>query len=483
MLVNPYGRGRASGAFEALKKVGADYAGVTSQLDAIAYSVTVDTIPAIIKPLESSIINVRIESPNASEVIVRSGKNQFDSGNPVFTTGLYIQAAEMIMKAETASHYGCVYVPILHGITYTISKAAGASFRVGTSTDVPVAVGVVINQTTANHAGTSITITSGETDNYLIIMYYADTTDTGTTEAALRATLQVEVSANATAYEQFVASDEYVVEVTDGIGGVDIPSVAGTNYIICSPSVMACATTYNPKSDYVIDQLEMINARVTSEVATLNLKNGNRSFSGKKWLVIGDSISEENYRADINYHKYIAEWLGITVVNVAASGTGYIHPFNSVPSWLDRVSTFPLDVDFVTVMGALNDREHAVGAFGDTTSDTLYGGLKLFYDAMIAKYPNIPIGVITSTPREYCWGENGQYVGHVNAVIEMARHYSLPLLDLYRVSGFRPYNADNKLEYFSCEAAPSGDGVHPNTAGQLLMAYKILDFVTQYLYA
>jgi peptidoglycan/xylan/chitin deacetylase (PgdA/CDA1 family) len=35
-MLNPYGRGRASGAFEALRKVSADYAGVTAQLDANA---------------------------------------------------------------------------------------------------------------------------------------------------------------------------------------------------------------------------------------------------------------------------------------------------------------------------------------------------------------------------------------------------------------------------------------------------------------
>lgn len=112
----------------------------------------------------------------------------------------------------------------------------------------------------------------------------------------------------------------------------------------------------------------------------------------------------------------------------------------------------------------------------------LYGALKAFYDGMIEKYPNTPIGVITSTPRDYSWGKNGEFTPHVNAVIDMAEHYSLPLLDLYRCSGLRPWNPINNKEYFSCSSSPTGDGVHPNDKGQLVMAHKIYDFITQFLY-
>lgn len=208
-----------------------------------------------------------------------------------------------------------------------------------------------------------------------------------------------------------------------------------------------------------------------------------RDFKGKKWLTIGDSITEKNFRATKNYHDYIKEWLECEVVNVAVSGTGYIHEFNGVKGWLDRLPTFPdeNEVDFITVMGALNDRHHPIGEFGSEDKTELYGALKLFYEGMIEKYPNTPIGIITSTPREYSWGKNGEFTPHVDAVIEMAQHYSLPVLDLYRFSGLRPWNTTNNKEYFSCQSSPDGDGVHPNEKGQLLMAYKIYEFINQYL--
>lgn len=217
--------------------------------------------------------------------------------------------------------------------------------------------------------------------------------------------------------------------------------------------------------------------------STKQLKKTKKSFKGKIWLVIGDSITEHNFRAQKNYDQYISEFLGVKVVNVGASGTGYMNDFQGVESWIKRLDSFPNDVDFITVMGALNDRTHPVGDFYDTDVSTLYGCLHSFYNKLICKYPNTPIGVITSTPREYCWGENGEFVEYVNAVIRVAQHYSLPILDLYRCSGLHPWNETNCKEYFSCKQAPNGDGIHPNVKGQKIIAYKVCEFITQHLQA
>lgn len=210
-----------------------------------------------------------------------------------------------------------------------------------------------------------------------------------------------------------------------------------------------------------------------------NSKDEFGGLKGKTWLVIGDSISEHNYRATKNYDEYISKWLGVKVINVAASGTGYINEFKGVKSWLDRVNEFPEKVDFITVMGALNDRTHPVGSFDDKDTATLYGGLHAFYQKLIEKYPGVPILIITSTPREYSYGEDGQFTGHVNAVIQVANYYKFPVLDLYRNSGMQPWDDTYKKEYFSCKQAPDGDGVHPNAKGQLIIANQIKEFIIQ----
>jgi lysophospholipase L1-like esterase len=202
----------------------------------------------------------------------------------------------------------------------------------------------------------------------------------------------------------------------------------------------------------------------------------------KKWLVIGDSITEKNYRSSYNYHDYVSDWLNLEVVNFGASGTGYINDFNGVSSWIDRINAYPKDMDLITIMGALNDRNSVVGSFHDNDRTTLYGGLHIFYKNMIKKYPTVPIGVITSTPRIYCWGNNGKYVSHIDAVIEVGKHYSLPILDLYRCSGLRPWNKVNNKTLFSCKRSPEGDGVHLNDKGQLIVGYKVYAFIKNSLF-
>ena len=216
------------------------------------------------------------------------------------------------------------------------------------------------------------------------------------------------------------------------------------------------------------------------EGGTVSSSN-NADHYGKKWLFIGDSITEHNFRATKNYDQFLAEWLGIVSVNRGMSGTGVTYPFQGNPSWLDDMANYPTDVDYISVMGALNDRHTPLGEWGDRGTDTVYGGVWNYFDKLISKYPNKPIIYITSTPRDYSYGVDGQYTAWVDAFIKTAHNFSIPVLDLYRESGLRPWNASNNKTYFSCGSAPNGDGVHPNELGQELMAKKIIDFANAHL--
>lgn len=238
------------------------------------------------------------------------------------------------------------------------------------------------------------------------------------------------------------------------------------------PIVLNKRVTSYEELDYTNTSNEINETKVYKQV---------KNISGKRWLFIGDSITEHNYRATKNYDQFLEEWLGIESVNVAKSGTGVTYPFGGNPSWLDALPNYPNNVDVISVMGALNDRHTPLGKWGDRTTETVYGGVYMFFNNLINKYPLKQIVYITSTPRSYCWGADGEYREWIDAFIKTAKNFSIPVLDLYSHSGLRPWNDENNKEYFSSSASPNGDGVHPNAKGQQIMAQKIYDFIKQYI--
>lgn len=78
-------------------------------------------------------------------------------------------------------------------------------------------------------------------------------------------------------------------------------------------------------------------------------------WSGKKWAVVGDSLTEHNSRALKNYHDFVAEKTGITVLNYGSSGTGYAKDKNTNSAFFQRINTIPTDVDIITIFGSGND--------------------------------------------------------------------------------------------------------------------------------
>lgn len=60
----------------------------------------------------------------------------------------------------------------------------------------------------------------------------------------------------------------------------------------------------------------------------------------------------------------------------------------------------------------------------------------------------------------------------------MCANYSIPVLDLYNEANLYPWISENNQEYFKPEAEGyNADGIHPNSKGQLIMSYKIYDFI------
>ena len=252
-------------------------------------------------------------------------------------------------------------------------------------------------------------------------------------------------------------------------------------------------TTYDNLSfDGLIGRVRSLEEKVESGGSSSELEE---RFKTYKILCIGDSITERNNRATTNWVDYINNWLTPnTITNRGHSGTGIVNAWGDFANWYNDLDNLSSNYDLILIMGNMNDYsslsfdENSLGQFGDNTLATQYGALKLYIEKLINKYPKAKIGWITSTPRQYqsgatvsnpgyLWGKNSVFENANTAIKISCENYSIPVLDLFHESNLMPWNNTNRAEYFSTEANPTGDGVHPNDKGQKIIAYKIYDFI------
>jgi hypothetical protein len=91
-----------------------------------------------------------------------------------------------------------VYIPIVGGETYTVSKTAGQRFQIATAEVIP-SNGASFTGRQSNNTATSLTITASASDKYLWAWVFLDGTDTGTL-ADMLDSVQIEKGSSATEY-------------------------------------------------------------------------------------------------------------------------------------------------------------------------------------------------------------------------------------------------------------------------------------------
>ena len=212
---------------------------------------------------------------------------------------------------------------------------------------------------------------------------------------------------------------------------------------------------------------------------------------GKKITFLGDSITEGVGVSSLEhlYWNVVAKRTGAKCCAHGISGTR-IAP-NRIPSpcpdwdqhFASRVDELEDDADIVVIFGGTNDYGHGdapIGTMADRTEDTFYGSLHTLYLKLIEKFPEAQIVIMTPSHRssEGAWYINdlGQRTQaplsvYVDEIREVAAYYALPVLDLYRVSGLQPLVPLLQERYMP-------DGLHPNDAGQMRIAEKLIGFLT-----
>lgn len=237
--------------------------------------------------------------------------------------------------------------------------------------------------------------------------------------------------------------------------------------------------------------------KVSEENMTFDISHP--SLSGKNVVVFGDSIIGM-VRDSTSVTAYLSKYTGATVYNVGFGGCRMsVHPTNGYAAfsmWAlsDAITSRNYDVqdaqvssgedyfseqlsvlkslqfdkvDYIVIHYGTNDFGGNVKIDDDGDLDntsTLCGALRYSLDKIISKYPNIRIFV--SVPIYRMWEEAGAEVYEntnsntlsecVDALINVAIEYHLPVIDGYNALGI---NSNNANYYLS-------DGTHLSNSGR-----------------
>ena len=214
-------------------------------------------------------------------------------------------------------------------------------------------------------------------------------------------------------------------------------------------------------------------------------------LEGLKINFLGDSITEGYGTSNVEnvYWNVLKRNEGLCEARgYGISGTRIAK--KKVPSektyWdLDFIQRYPEmndDADVIVVFGGTNDYGHGDASLGKMTDRdpyTFYGACHVLFEGLIKKHPDATIVVMTPLHR---LGDSAAdetrslsegaapLETYVNIIKEVAAYYSLPLLDLWSVSGIQPNVPVIREKY--CP-----DGLHPNDNGHKIIASRLAGFL------
>ncbi len=212
-------------------------------------------------------------------------------------------------------------------------------------------------------------------------------------------------------------------------------------------------------------------------------------LKGKKINFLGDSITagvgpdklENTFLYVLQRNEELAEVrnYGISGSRIARQST-YLTEGKEF-AYVDRYMHMDDDADVIVVFGGTNDYGHGDAKLGepdDFVENTFYGACNKLMDGLINKYPTATIVFMTpiqrsASPNPYrteLTKYGASLLDYVNIIKERAQFYSIPVLDLYSMSGIHPVNDKNRQTF--CP-----DGLHPNNKGNEVIANLLANFL------
>ena len=221
------------------------------------------------------------------------------------------------------------------------------------------------------------------------------------------------------------------------------------------------------------------------QILTREGVEGNKSgfWQDKSIACIGDSITAGSGTTK-TYWEYLGEILNpfsIKAMGVSGSCVSALSDYGTSNSPLiNRYTSIP-DADVITIYMGTNDYGHEtpLGSIDDNGDVSFYGALNTIIPGIIAAHPDSRLIWITPTHRygrgtsgilgsafTYDYIPNGRGASlkdYVDAIKAVCERHSVPVIDLYQISGIDPSVSEVRSKYMP-------DGLHPNAAGHQKIA-------------
>lgn len=210
------------------------------------------------------------------------------------------------------------------------------------------------------------------------------------------------------------------------------------------------------------------------------------NLDGKKWLCVGDSLT-----ADTNsYRPIISTNYGVSVPGTPYANGKHVGYASGATSAFEDSKTYLQNIpsaDIATILMGTNDYNgegsslcSPMGTIYDdpaqqtSQSFTFYGCYKGLIENIFTAYGVIPIVLITPPHRSlfsgtYEEGQNAEgctLADYREAILKLGEWYSLPVVDLFAMSGYAIGRNPVSTGY-------SGDGLHPGPQFWQLCAPRI----------
>ena len=272
--------------------------------------------------------------------------------------------------------------------------------------------------------------------------------------------------------------------------GTAIPSDYGFWFYQNSAWVFIGSSTGLDLNVYVnIDNPISDRIQILENVNTVN-------FAGKNICAIGDSITN-GFNTTKTYGDFLAEMLDANFTEYGDNGSTIAN--GSYPM-CDRVADITGDYDLIFIFGGTNDYalyNRALGTMFEsgsatktptTDKNTFYGALNVLFSTILDDHPTADIYVITPLHRGIFYNQENRvdtmpnsadlYLSdYVEAIKVSAEFYSIPVIDLYSISGMNPNIEGIETAYFNHSYSGVKDLLHPDVNGHKRIAEVILRYL------